>query len=821
MTRHLLIVSVIAVSAVTAWCQEIALVEDGASEFVIYHAPDAPASVVDGATDLQRYAERATGATLPIVTEPAEPMICLGDNASARAAGLSVDEIPVEGFRILTTGGSIYIAGPDTAEGEHTAQGGTSRGTRNGVCTFLERFLGVRFLMPGEQGDYVPHSDSVTIPETDMQDAPFFLNRRVPYTQQRRPPVIEWWARQKLGWSLYLSHGHNFRRTIPAELYQEHPDYFPMFDGRRVPPTGRYKLCLTNPGLIEAFAQRIIDHFDAHPDSTSYSLSPSDSAGWCQCPDCTALYEEDPNGELSVTPAVLHFYNGVARIVAEEYPQKVLAGYVYAQYVYPPKEPIELERELQPNIFLVWAPSFDYGYTLFRPELRETWEALLEQWTQVTDNIAYYDLPTSMANDAGAPCPPGLEILQFIYPRLKGADIKGVYVYGQAAWGTGAPTNYLLAKLAWDPDTDVEATFEEFINRCYGAGSDEIEEMYRLLDAEVKRHFLENEDARYRLTPKIMEDVYARNFAEMERLYRGAEAKVTDPDAQARLQWLGWNLTLLHWNLRQFDMLDEPQASSFYMSDADFFEWFAERKQSLAFRQPRRGASPADITPVEATPVDEVPVAEEVQPFLLRGSQHIVVAPTADEARIGFSRITTRGKLVQYTLHDAEGEEVAAGLMSDEVPITLDAGGSPFYHVLISAGPASFMLEVEGGAWAVSGEMDEKGLHLLNHVTPIYFEVPEGVESFTLSVAATPPGETALASLYAPDGRGAATFRVVEVPIDRQQIAVGAGDAGVWKLVISEAETGVVDDVWIDLGDEIPNWFSLDPERALSVRPAK
>jgi len=796
---------------VLASCQAVTVVEDGASDFSIYHAPDAPPSVVAAAQDLQQYISEASGAELPILAEgpPPQPAIILG-----AAAGLDLADVPLEGFRIVTRDGNVHIAGPDTAEGEHTPQGGTSNGTRNGVDTFLEQFVGVRWLMPTDVGDDVPEMPTISVPETDMMDAPFFLNRRVPYTQQDTAQVQEWWARQKLGYSLYLSHGHNFARTIPQELFDEHPDWFPMFDGQRVPPTGRYKLCLSNQGLIEAFGQAAIRYFDEHPDATSFSLSPSDSAGWCQCPECEAMYETDPEGNLSVTPAVLNFYNGVAKVVAQKYPEKVLAGYVYAQYVYPPKEPIQLE----PNVFLVWAPSMDYGYTLFRPELQETWESLAQQWTQVTDKLAYYDLPTSLSNDAGAPCPPGVEILEFLYPRLKQYDMKGVYVYGQSAWGTGAPTNYLLAKLAWDPDADVPALLDEFMQRAYHEGADEIGEMYAMLDAEVKRHFLEDENARYTLTPAIMEDVYARNFPEMERLYRAAEAQVTDPDAKQRLEWLGWNLQILHWNLRQYKMLDDPTASSFYMPDAEFFEWFAQHKGSVALRPESTSTSAAAIDEVAVSAADEVPNAEEATPFLLRGDQHVVILPTADTATVRFSRIAARGKLVQYAVYGADGAEISGGIMSAEVPLQLDAAGSPHYHLMIAAGSASFMLEVEGGAWAVSDSVDGKGLHLLNSVTPLYFEVPEGCATFRLAVQGTPPGETVAATLYAPDGRQVEDFRVVEMPIDRKDIAVGANDAGWWKLTLQDAEVGAIDDVWVDLGEGVPQWFSLRPDQALSVR---
>ena len=177
-----------------------------------------------------------------------------------------------------------------------------------------------------------------------------------------------------------------------------------------------------------------------------------------------------------MTPAILTFYNDVARLVGKKYPEKLLAGYVYAAYVFPPKKPVPLE----PNVFLVWAPSFDYGYTLFRPVLQRQWEGLLAQWGKTTQNLSYYDLPTHVLTESGALNPPGLNILKFLYPRLKAANVKGVYVYGIEAWGRGAPLNYLLARLAWDPDADVDALFDEYCEKAYGRGGGEINRMYRL-----------------------------------------------------------------------------------------------------------------------------------------------------------------------------------------------------------------------------------------------------------------------------------------------------------------------------------------------------
>jgi len=817
MKTRLLAVGLLLLAGVSrARADDIRLVENGASRFVIYHQPDAPPSVARAASELQEYVEKVSGAKLAIVDRPASPMICLGDNPASRAAGFSKKEMPWEAFRIVTSGGNIFILGRDTSGDERTPGGGTSAGTRNGAYAFIERFLGVRWLMPGEHGDFVPKSTSVSIPPLDLTDAPFFLNRRLPYTQQRRPEVKRWQARQRLGLSLYLSHGHNWRRTIPPTHFDEHPDWFAERGGQRVPPTGHYKLCTTNPGLVRAYADAAIAYFDSHPTASCYSLSPSDSAGYCECERCRALYETDPNGRQSVTPAILTFYNDVAKLVAPKHPDKLLVGYVYAAYVFPPKTQIKLE----PNVFLAWAPSFDYGYTLFRPELRRQWEDLLEKWTKVTHNISYYDLPAKVSTEAGALNPPGLKILKFIYPRLKAAGIKGVYVYGIEAWGRAGPLNYLLARLAWNPDANVEALFDEYCDKAYGRAGDEVNRIFRLLDAEMERHFIEFSNARYHLSNDMMRDVYVKNLPQIERLYLAAKAKVRDTHAKARLEMIGDNLTVLHWNLRQFRMLKEPERSSLYLSDADFFEFLSRHAGSLALAPMAATRRPRYLKKkLTVSPAGELPCAGPARPFQFRGDQHLVLRPTGKgPVEVHFSRVRTRGKLVSWQVYNADGTKLAGNLMSSELPIKIEATGSPYFHLAITAGSASYMVKITGADWAVDARLGDQGLHFLGRVTPLYFHVPDGQEAFHLSLEASPPGETAAAKLYAPDGREVDRFDCSKLSVDRKRIAVGPNPTGWWKLDVHKAATGALDDVWVNPGDELDGYFSLVPEQALKVR---
>jgi len=817
--KSLLSLCCLALTLTVAGAAPVPLVVEGKSDYAIYADANAPSSVQTAAAELQTYVEKVTGAKLPVVNEPREPMLCVGANAAAAAAKVTTDGLAVEGWRVAIRGRNLYLLGPDTAEGEQTAQGGTSTGTRNAAYMFIEKFLGVRWLMPGPHGDYVPQMASVTIPDQDLQGAPFFLNRRVPYTQERTEASRQWWARQRLGLSLSLYHSHNWTAIKPEEFAQ-HPDWFAEGGGRRIPPTGRYKLCTTNPGLIRAFADAAIKFFDANPQATCYSLSPADSAGWCECANCQALYETDPNGELSVTPAIIHFYNGVAQLVAKKYPQKVLAGYIYAAYVYPPSKPFKLAS----NMFLVWAPSFDYGFTLYRPELRQRWNDLAPQWLKVTSNIAYYDLPNCVHNELGAPNPPGLEILEFLYPRLKQYGFKGVYVYGNPAWGYAGPMNYLLARLAWDPGADVRAIFDEYIEKCYAAGAPEMKQFYLLLDDETKRYFIDNPKESYTLTEGRLRDVYAKNFPELERLYRAAEAKITDPDARARLAMMGDNLTVLHWNMRQAKLLPEPEKSSFYRNDKDFFAFMKTQAHSLALAPssaPSKVAGAGEkLTVKPAGPLPTVPEAPAT-PFLLRGPQRAILVPQGPgAAEVSFSNITARGGMVKVQVYDDAGALSDQGVMSAEVPIQLPAGPA-YYQLIIAGGSHSFRMAVKGAAWAVHGQTDDKGLHFLGKTTPLHFEVPAGIGKFPLWLASDAPGETAAGSLYAPDGRKVASFDTSKTPVDLQQIAVGPQDAGWWTLVFEQPAAGIVDDAWIKQGEPLSGFFSLDPAAALSVQKTK
>ncbi|HUS80494.1 MAG TPA: DUF4838 domain-containing protein, partial [Armatimonadota bacterium] len=331
--------------------EPLVIADGGRSEYVIYQPDGAPTSVQQAAAELRRVLEIATGAALPVQNQPRSPMIALGDSPATAEAGLVGADLPAEGYRILTRGQDIFIVGNDTPDGGERWNFQDSSGTLYGVYAFLEQVVGVRWLMPGEVGEDIPRHEKLTVPDLDLQWAPAIPFRALPYVQDRDERVALWKLRNGVQKRYKVSFGHSWDDYPPISVLQQHPEYMAMYpDGTRqpVPKPGEksQKYCLTNPGLIEAFADSINALFDADPKRWHASLSPSDGGGFCECPECTKYKITDDGGKwgnfgergYSITPVVLRFYNEVARRVLARHPDRIVGGLIYHSYTYPPDE---------------------------------------------------------------------------------------------------------------------------------------------------------------------------------------------------------------------------------------------------------------------------------------------------------------------------------------------------------------------------------------------------------------------------------------------------------------------------------------------------
>ena len=789
------------------------------------HAPEAPRSVRNAAQELQGYIEKSTSAKLPIIAgeAPAKShFIALGDTPAARAAGIGANEVPLEGFRLVSRDGNLFIAGPDTGDNETTTEGGTSTGTLNGVYTFIEEYLDVRWLLPGPMGEDVPPRPSVIVPAVDRIEHPFFHNRRVPGMQNEQPAVQVWSARQKLGFAMKLEHSHNWQQVVPAALHEEHPDWFPEVDGKRLPVIGdRYKIETTNPGLIQHYAQTAIEAFRKNPKLPVFSLSPTDSDGWSTSTESKALYDRDPRGKRSVTPLVLKFYNDVAKIVGKEFPDRKLAGYVYASYLYPPSAGVP---SLEPNLFLVVAPSISYGYQLYREGVKEEWEGILKAWTAQTSKIAYYDLFNWLKGSTGAITPPAPEILNFAFPRLAKYGMKGVYIYGTSEWSQAAVNNYVLSRMAWNPALDANVVCDEFYQRAYGPSAGErMGRLYRLVDAAVKAFYNQDPTANYTATPRYQSEVLAANYSKIEALYLEAKeaAQAASPAQRARLEFFGHNLVVMQWQLRASGFLPEAKTSPLYRSDAEVDTMLGRLHPGFGVEfAPKMKRIEKPFPPVRAAWEPALPNPHPVKPLGLRGLTRFLCFPNADQdISVTATKILKAGSLVRYDAYTASGTKLAGGILRTGAPVLFLGSAGQIYYVEIKGSDSPYEVEIKGAPYALAADAEPRGLHLGNP-TRLYFQVPSSVPQFTVSVSSEAPGETSLSRLYAPSGKLIQTFDTQTERIARAIItpAHGSGEwEGFWCLSVEKAPKGSFDDAFVTLDSVLPQWFTLDPAQPLTI----
>ncbi len=272
-------------------------------------------------------------------------------------------------------------------------------------------------------------------------------------------------------------------------------------------------------------------------------------------------------------------YNDVGRAVAARHPDKALAGYVYYNYMYPPAEPIPM----QPNVWLVLAPLNYYGYGLLKPVYRDEFPQLIEGWLKVTPNFVYHNYSNWLRSFNGAPLPAARELLKFEVPVSARLGVKGYEMLGLGAWGVGAPTNYIYVKQLWDPGTDVDQTYAEWLQLAYGPASGPMREMLDLIET----RFAATKSAEspvyngqmYEMNYAKVELIYLPIFPQMEALYVDALRRTRSAKQKRRLELFGENLVQLHWGMTRAGMTwPEAETSIFHRSDADYEQFLKDRE---------------------------------------------------------------------------------------------------------------------------------------------------------------------------------------------------------------------------------------------------
>ncbi len=406
--------------------------------------------------------------------------------------------------------------------------GGRPRGTLYGVYALLEDYLGCRWFAPDTT--VIPRRETIKLSRLDVRGRPWFEYRdpwmyagHIYSIWWREHFVPEFVARTRNSGNQIAEHvhpiakrhggylhvpriGHNFSGLVTAHKYaDEHPEYFPLRDGRRLARGGDLDRCVTNPDVIRIAAETLRQWMLADPEAQIFTLAQPDVSEICQCGRCVEAYRRytaRPGSGSDHMAAFgglagrnLHFANQVARIREKEFPRKRIGVWAYQPSRNPPRNikahrnvfvwfnplemcdchpigrgPINRRSPINPGFFGV--PNDSAGKSYYQPGGMYEAKFLdfcngIRQWQLIADKQ-----PVFVFQPGGSVYgwPVDLLTLGETVRTYRDLGVQGVLIDAitDIQSGLGFCRYWLWSQLLRNPDFDAEWGLRQFLDAYYG-----------------------------------------------------------------------------------------------------------------------------------------------------------------------------------------------------------------------------------------------------------------------------------------------------------------------------------------------------------------
>lgn len=452
---------------------EHVLFESGRSPYRIVLSAGAAESEKWAAGELQRWLKEVGGASFVVQTEDAVPegdkVIVVGWNSRAQKI-LGGDVQPPqdvdESFTYRSVGPAVLI------------WGGKERGTLYGVMSFLEREMGVRFYTP--KVTVTPKKARYAFTSLNHSEKPGVRVRNDFYYEAFEPV---WAARNRVNGAMGYREQpgglecywavHTFYPLMPPdEFFKDHPEYYSLLDGRRT--AEHAQLCLANPDVLRIVTERIKQKIRELPQYLIYDVSQNDWSNPCQCPQCQAVVDR----EGSQSGPIIQFVNQVADNVQSEFPDKFIGTLAYSYTRKPPKT-------LKPrkNVVVRFCSiecCFAHDFTTC-PE-NKTFVEDMNGWAAIAPHIYIWDY---VVNFSHYTMPyPNFRVLRSNIQFFR--DHNAIGIMEQAAYQSRGGEfaelrSYLISKLLWNPEAEVEPIINDFMYGYYGRAGQYVRAYFDLL----------------------------------------------------------------------------------------------------------------------------------------------------------------------------------------------------------------------------------------------------------------------------------------------------------------------------------------------------
>ena len=459
------------------------LFQNGTSEYAIVIDRDAPASEQYAASELQAWLKEVGGVSLPIVgLDEGEP----GKRLVVGYSSIVKDLVPEariqspsdDSFTWCSKGGDILF------------WGGSERGTLYSVYDFLEEQLGIRWY--SEDATVIPKVEKWSFSGLYNHEAPALLVRDNCMLAPRTNPVFSARLRNNFTrlpgkepgttlpgtaegyWGVHAMAYH-----VPAHKYfKDHPEYFSLYNGKRCTD----QLCLSNPDVLKICIESMRKVMREEPDYMIYSMEQLDNVQPCQCEceACQALIDEY-GGNSGI---MVWFVNQVADALKDEFPDKYVGTFAYRYTRHAPTGIVPRDNVVIRLCSIECCLLHDFeGCEMNQPFMKD-----LQDWSAIAKNLYIWDYAT----DFSYYCLP-VANLRLLQPKIKDfCDHNAMGMLEQGDYQTRTCElkelrAYLVSKLLWDPDEDVEAIIREFTDGYYGPAGRYIREYIDYADIYLRR----------------------------------------------------------------------------------------------------------------------------------------------------------------------------------------------------------------------------------------------------------------------------------------------------------------------------------------------
>ena len=458
------------------------LMENSRTDYKILTPAQPSQKEITAAEELQALFFEATGVRLETVADGDAAFREDGKYISLGKTALSDGVLDVEerlgngGFKIKTVGDDILI------------RGYKETGTLNGVYELLTMLFGFDYFYLDSYALDTGVTD-IGLKLYDLEDIP-----DIEYNEN----AYQWMTTEAANryryfipeWEIDTLTGHNSFYYVNPDTYLE--DHYKWFDDNVDPQ----QLCYTAHGdseeyksMVEAAFKTLKQELINHPDpvQSRVTFAIQDNGSYCECAECkTQAAKYGTNAA-----AMIKFLNDLYRKTDEWFASEegsrydrelVIEFYAYLGYKDAPvKKTGDAYEAIDDSVKCIEGvePRLAYLNTYYTVPLTHEWNAStydsIMGWRAVAETVSffwyntnyhYYFAPYNSFNS-----------IQDNYRLARDIVVKYVYMLSQHtqtghSTGYNALNAYLVGKLGWDADADVNALTEKFFKHYFGDAAD-------------------------------------------------------------------------------------------------------------------------------------------------------------------------------------------------------------------------------------------------------------------------------------------------------------------------------------------------------------